>query len=76
MTRTEFTGQDPGTAFYGNRSGKASAPEWSHRELSLQDISDLLWAADGLNRPEEKKATAISALNAHDIDIQINKGER
>jgi hypothetical protein len=50
-------------------SVKASAREWSDRDLSLQDLSDLLWAANGMNRPEEKKYTASSAQNAHDVDV-------
>lgn len=52
-------------------SVRASAREWSDRDLSLQDLSDLLWAANGLNRPEEKKYTASSAQNAHDVDIYV-----
>jgi hypothetical protein len=50
---------------------KASAREWSDRNLSLQDLSDLLWAANGVNRPDEKKYTASSAQNAHDVDIYL-----
>jgi len=50
---------------------RASATEWSDRDLSLQDLSDLMWAANGLNRPDENKTTASSALNAHDIDIYV-----
>ena len=52
-------------------SVKASAREWSEKELSLQDLSDLLWAADGINRPAENKSTASSAMNAHDIRIYV-----
>lgn len=52
-------------------SVKASAREWSERELSLQDLSDLVWAANGINRPEEKKYTASSAMNAHDVDLYL-----
>jgi hypothetical protein len=52
-------------------SVKASAREWADRELSLKDLSDLLWAANGINRPEEKKYTASSAMNAHDVDIYV-----
>ena len=48
---------------------KASALEWSEQELSLQDLSDLLWAANGLNRPEITKCTASTAQNAHDVDL-------
>jgi hypothetical protein len=32
---------------------RASVREWSDRELSLQDLSDLVWAANGINRPDE-----------------------
>lgn len=52
-------------------SVKASAREWSDRDLGLQDLSDLLWAANGINRPEEKKYTASAAQNAHDIDLYL-----
>jgi len=52
-------------------SVKASAVEWSDRELSLQDLSDLLWAANGINRPEVKKSTASSAQNARDVDVYV-----
>jgi hypothetical protein len=37
--------------------------------LNLKDISDLLWAANGINRPESGKRTAPSARNAQDIDV-------
>jgi nitroreductase len=52
-------------------SVKASAREFSEKELSLQDLSDLLWAADGINRPAENKSTASSAMNAHDVRIYV-----
>ena len=50
---------------------KASAQEWSETELNLQDLSDLLWAANGINRPEIKKYTASSAMNAHDVNVYV-----
>lgn len=50
---------------------RASATEWSERELNLQDLSDLLWAANGVNRPEIGKRTAPSAQNAQDVDIYV-----
>jgi len=60
-----------GLPFMEAVAAKASATEWSERELSLQDLSDLLWAANGLNRPEENKTTASSAMNTHDVDIYV-----
>lgn len=50
---------------------RASASEWDTTSLSLQDLSDLLWAAIGVNRPEEGKRTAPSAMNAQDIDLYV-----
>lgn len=50
---------------------RASVREWSDKEVSLQDLSDLLWAANGINRPEIKKRTAASAMNAQDVDIYV-----
>ncbi len=50
---------------------RASVREWSDQKLSLRDLSDLLWAADGVNRPDEGKRTASSAMNAQDIDIYV-----
>ncbi|MDG5816061.1 SagB/ThcOx family dehydrogenase [Chitinispirillales bacterium ANBcel5] len=50
---------------------RRSVRQWSDRELSDQDISDLLWAANGVNRPEEGKRTAPTAFNVQDIDLYI-----
>jgi len=50
---------------------RASAEKFSDKKLSPGDLSDLLWAANGINRPELKKRTAPSALNAQDIDVYV-----
>ena len=50
---------------------RASVREWSDSMLSMQDLSDLLWAADGVNRPAEGKRTAPSAMNSQDVDIYV-----
>ena len=53
---------------------KALADRHSEREfakkLSLQDLSDLMWAAIGINR-EDGKRTAASALNKQDVDVYV-----
>lgn len=48
-----------------------SERDFSEKKLSLQDLSDLLWAANGINRPETGMRTAASALNKQDIDIYV-----
>ncbi len=50
---------------------RASASDWDSTDLDLQDLSDLLWAANGINRPESGKRTAPSAMNAQDIDVYV-----
>ncbi|MCD6364753.1 MAG: nitroreductase family protein, partial [Planctomycetes bacterium] len=41
---------------------------FSSRGLPLQTLSNLLWAAFGVNRPETGKRTAPSAYNQQEID--------
>jgi nitroreductase len=60
-----------GLPFMQTLAIRASVREFSEKELSLQDLSDLLWAADGINRPAENKSTAPSAMNSHDIRIYV-----
>ena len=50
---------------------RESATEFDTTSLNLQDMSDLLWAANGINRPESGKRTAPSARNYQDIDVYI-----
>lgn len=40
------------------------------KELSMQEISNLLWAANGINRMDGKR-TAPSARNAQEIDVYV-----
>lgn len=48
---------------------RRTSREFSSEELPLQVLSDLLWAADGINRPDSGKRTAPSAVNWQNIDI-------
>lgn len=52
-------------------SKRQSTREFSDRPLSLQDLSDLIWAANGINRPESGKRTAPSAMNRQDIKVYV-----
>jgi len=48
-----------------------SSREFSTEKLPLQVMSDLLWAAFGINRPDVGKRTAPSAVNWQEIDIYV-----
>ncbi len=50
---------------------RQSTREFSSEKLPLQVLSDLLWAAFGINRPESGMRTAPSAVNWQDIDIYV-----
>ncbi|MBO7491708.1 MAG: nitroreductase family protein [Bacteroidales bacterium] len=49
---------------------RSTSREFSTTKLSIQQISDLLWCANGVNRPDGKR-TAPSARNAQEIDIYV-----
>lgn len=52
-------------------SERHSTREYASKALSNTDLSDLLWAANGINRSSEGKRTAPSAMNRQDIDIYV-----
>ena len=54
---------------------RKSDREFANKELSLQDLSDLLWATNGINRPESGKRTAPSAMNRQDIDVYVCRAD-
>jgi len=50
---------------------RQSIRSYSTKPLPLQTLSDLLWAADGINRPESGKRTAPTAMNQQELDIYV-----
>jgi nitroreductase len=50
---------------------RQSTRSFTKDDLTQQQLSDLLWAAWGINRPEEKKRTAPSARNFQEIDVYV-----
>jgi SagB-type dehydrogenase family enzyme len=53
---------------------RKSSREFSPEELSPQVLSNLLWAASGVNRPDGRR-TAPTASNRQEIDIYVAKAE-
>jgi SagB-type dehydrogenase family enzyme len=60
--------KDRGTPVMRALADRASARQMDERPLSMQDLSDLLWAAYGVNRPDGRR-TAPTAKNDRDIDL-------
>ena len=54
---------------------RKSMREFSPKELPLQVISDMLWAACGINRPDSGHRTAPTAMNMQEIDIYVVKAD-
>jgi len=50
---------------------RQSSRQFSRKEIPLQVLSDMLWAAWGVNRPESGKRTAPSAVNWQEIDVYV-----
>ncbi len=44
---------------------------FSEKELTTQQLSNLLWAACGVNRPESGKRTAPTASNNQEIELYV-----
>ncbi len=54
---------------------RKSSRRFSNEKLSLQLLSNLLWAACGVNRQGSGKRTAPSAVNLQEIDIYVAMSE-
>src|SRR5664280_2381613 len=52
-------------------SERQSVRTFKTDNLTLQEMSDLLWAAWGINRPDQNKRTAPSARNVQEIDVYV-----
>lgn len=60
--------------FYALKNRKSSR-EFNSKEIPAQILSNLLWAANGMNRPESNHKTAPSAMNSQEIDIYVAKAD-
>lgn len=63
--------KDKGVSIMKSLAQRQSHRKCADKELSTADLSDLLWAANGINRPDDNKRTAPSALNRQDIDVYV-----
>jgi SagB-type dehydrogenase family enzyme len=68
LSQPQTTGGRPLMQVLKDRSTSRS---FSSEKLSPQVLSNLLWAAFGINRPENGHRTAPSAMNRQEIDIYV-----
>lgn len=63
----------PGTLMQA-LANRHSEREFSNKQLTDNELANLLWAANGVNRPDGKR-TAPSAMNAQPIDIYVCRAD-
>jgi SagB-type dehydrogenase family enzyme len=64
----EISGGMPLMQALGNRR---STKEFTKQLIERDQISSLLWAAFGINRPESGKRTVATAVNCQDIEVYV-----
>lgn len=50
---------------------RQSIRTFTKEDLTLQQLSELLWAGWGINRPDDKKRTAPSSRDVQEIDVYV-----
>ncbi len=60
-----------GAPLYETLKNRQTNRTFSDKMLSNQDLANLLWCANGINREENGKRTAPSARNAQEIDVYV-----
>ncbi len=72
LLKPQTEGGRPLMQVLGDRkTSRAFSPE----KLPAQVLSNLLWAAFGINRPDSGRRTAPSALNWQEIDLYVATGD-
>ncbi|MDF9830555.1 SagB/ThcOx family dehydrogenase [Parabacteroides sp. PF5-6] len=70
MIKLNAPNKTKGEAVMKVLNDRQSIREYAAKELAAQDLSDLLWAANGINRPDGKR-TAPSAMNRQEVDVYV-----
>lgn len=64
-----------GTSLMQALANRRTIREFSDKQVDHNQLSNLLWAANGINRPADGKRTAPSAMNKQDIKIYVITAE-
>jgi SagB-type dehydrogenase family enzyme len=60
-----------GKSLMQSLQARKSTRDFSAKKLPVEVISNLLWAACGINRPDSGRRTAPSAVNWQEIDVYV-----
>lgn len=60
-----------GTSLNDALSQRRTIRDLKETELTMQQVSNLLWAANGLNRPADNRYTAPTAMNKQELELYI-----
>lgn len=50
---------------------RKSSREFSSKEIPMQELSNILWAANGINREKDGKHTAPTAMNRQNMEVYV-----
>ena len=64
-----------GKSLMQSLQARKSSRDFSTKRLPVEVLSNLLWAAGGINRPESGRRTAPSAVNWQEIDVYVAMAE-
>ena len=60
-----------GKSLMQSLQARKSSRDFSTKKLPVEVLSNLLWAACGINRPESGRRTAPSAVNWQEVDVYV-----
>ncbi len=60
-----------GTPLYETLTNRSTGRQFSKKKLSRKQISQILWSAAGVNRPESGKRTSPSAWGNNEVEVYV-----
>lgn len=68
LPKPQFSG---GKTLMESMQLRRTTREFGPEKLSAQELSGVLWAGFGINRPDEGRRTAPSAMNSQEVDLYV-----
>ena len=71
----KFDKKSNGVSLVETLQRRESVREYSAEAITDQELSNILWAACGINRPDSKRLTSPTAMNAQDIIVYVCRAD-